>query len=53
MIDLARLAEFAAHRGEKGPMDHVAGYFKAPLSGGPHDFHEQHRALLAYAIRNR
>ena len=53
VIDLARLAEFSAHRGEKGPMDHVAGYFKAPLSGGPHDFHAQHRALLAYALRNR
>ena len=29
-------------------MTHTACYFKAPLWGGPHDFHEQYAAMLAY-----
>jgi hypothetical protein len=30
-------------------MEHTACFFKAPLAGGSHDFHDQHLRLLAYA----
>ena len=49
VLDLVRLADLAAERGESGVMEHTAGYFKSPLGGGSHDFHEQYRRLLAYA----
>ncbi|MDA1265380.1 MAG: inositol-3-phosphate synthase [Planctomycetota bacterium] len=52
VIDLARLAAFAARAGEGGVMDHTACYFKAPLGGGTHDFHHQHLRLLEYAARH-
>lgn len=50
VIDLARLADFAAARGEAGVMEHSACFFKAPLAGGTHDFHAQFAALQAYAL---
>jgi myo-inositol-1-phosphate synthase len=51
VIDLARLAEFAAECGESGAMAHTACYFKSPLAAADrtHDFHAQYRALLDYA----
>ena len=49
VIDLARLADFAAQHGEFGEMLHTAPYFKSPLGGGDHDFHAQFRKLLDYA----
>lgn len=49
VLDLVRWADLAAERGEAGEMAHVASYFKAPLSGGTHDFHAQFAALLEYA----
>jgi myo-inositol-1-phosphate synthase len=52
VIDLARLADFAAESGEVGEMSHTASYFKAPIAGGPHDFHAQFQALLAYVQRH-
>jgi len=52
VLDLARLADFAAACGESGPMDHTACFFKSPLSGGTHDFHRQFGRLLAYAERH-
>ncbi|MEW6072296.1 MAG: inositol-3-phosphate synthase [Planctomycetota bacterium] len=52
VLDLVRLADFAAARGEAGEMAHTACYFKAPLAGGSHDFHAQFRALLDYAERH-
>jgi myo-inositol-1-phosphate synthase len=52
VIDLARLADFAAHSGESGEMLHTASYFKTPIGGGPHDFHAQFAALLEYAARH-
>jgi myo-inositol-1-phosphate synthase len=52
VLDLARLAAFAAAQGESGEMAHTACYFKAPLAGGTHDFHQQHARLLEYAARH-
>jgi myo-inositol-1-phosphate synthase len=49
VLDLARLAAFAAKKGEAGEMLHTAAFFKAPIGGGTHDFHSQFRALVAYA----
>ncbi|MBL8861339.1 MAG: inositol-3-phosphate synthase [Planctomycetes bacterium] len=49
VLDLVRLADLAAERGEGGEMLHTAAYFKAPVGGGTHDFHAQVEALHAYA----
>lgn len=51
ILDLARLVDFAAERGEAGVMEHTAAFFKSPLAGGTHDFHAQQDSLLAYANR--
>jgi myo-inositol-1-phosphate synthase len=51
VLDLVRWAELALRRGEAGELAHTACYFKAPLSGGTHDFHRQFARLLAYAER--
>jgi myo-inositol-1-phosphate synthase len=51
VIDLVRWAELALRRGEAGEMAHTASYFKAPLAGGTHDFHQQFARLLEYAAR--
>ena len=48
ILDLVRLADFAAAKGEAGVMEHTACFFKSPLGGGTHDFHEQYGRLLAY-----
>jgi myo-inositol-1-phosphate synthase len=52
VIDLARLAEFAAERGEAGAMSQVACFFKAPMNCATHDFHAQFKALIDYARRH-
>jgi myo-inositol-1-phosphate synthase len=52
VIDLVRLTDFAAARGESGVLEHLASFFKAPLSGGTHDFQRQFQALLDYAERH-
>jgi len=49
VLDLVRLADFAARAGERGEMRHTASYFKAPIAGGTHDFHRQFRLLIDYA----
>ncbi len=49
VIDLARLADHAAARGEAGVLGYTGCFFKAPLGGGPQDFHGQFAALEAYA----
>lgn len=49
VIDLVRLASLSRARGEVGALAHLACFFKAPLTGGTHDFHAQFDALLAYA----
>ncbi|QDU69238.1 inositol-3-phosphate synthase [Engelhardtia mirabilis] len=53
VLDLVRLADLAASRGESGVMEHTAGYFKSPLGGGSHDFHLQYHRLLTYAAECR
>ncbi len=52
VLDLVRLADFAAGVGESGAMDQTACFFKDPLGGGTHDFHQQYARLLAYAERH-
>jgi len=49
VIDLIRLTDLAARLGESGDMPQTACFFKAPHSGGSHDFHVQFERLLAYA----
>jgi myo-inositol-1-phosphate synthase len=53
VLDLVRWSELALARGEFGELAHTACYFKAPLAGGTHDFHQQFARLLAYAERPR
>jgi myo-inositol-1-phosphate synthase len=48
VIDLARLTALSLERGERGVMPHVASFFKAPMSGGTHDFHAQFDLLERY-----
>ena len=50
VLDLVRLADFAAERGEGGEMLHTAAFFKAPVGGGTHDFHAQTVRLHEYAL---
>jgi myo-inositol-1-phosphate synthase len=52
VIDLVRLCDFAAESGESGEMLHTASFFKSPLGGGSHDFHDQFSRLLQYAERH-
>jgi len=49
VLDLARLADFAARAGEGGFMSHVSSFFKDPLASGSHDFHAQYRLMIEYA----
>ncbi len=51
VIDLVRLTDYAAEAGESGELAHTACFFKAPLAGGTHDFHQQFARLLAYAAK--
>lgn len=53
VLDLVRLTDLSAQRGEKGAMNHVASFFKAPLSFRSHDFQAQFAELLAYATKRR
>jgi myo-inositol-1-phosphate synthase len=52
VLDLVRWADLALARGEAGELAHTACYFKAPLAGGTHDFHQQFARLLGYAARS-
>jgi myo-inositol-1-phosphate synthase len=53
VLDLVRLAGFAAQCGEAGEMAQTASFFKAPIAGGTHDFRAQFQALLDYAERHQ
>jgi myo-inositol-1-phosphate synthase len=53
VLDLVRLADLAAERGEGGVMKHTASFFKAPLGGGTHDFGRQFAELGRYALERR
>lgn len=49
VLDLIRFADLALRRGEAGPMEHLACFFKSPLGVQEHDFHRQWEMLLEYA----
>ena len=53
VLDLVRLADLAAERGELGEMEHTASFFKSPITGGSHAFHAQFLRLVEYAERIR
>ncbi|HEX6809985.1 MAG TPA: inositol-3-phosphate synthase [Planctomycetota bacterium] len=53
VLDLVRLADLAARRGEAGPMPHLACFFKQPLDGAEHDLHKQWHLLVDYLDRVR
>ena len=50
MIDLARLADHAARRGQAGVLEHLACYFKAPMGDVEHD--RQHERIVRYVERS-
>ncbi|MBM4015171.1 MAG: myo-inositol-1-phosphate synthase [Planctomycetes bacterium] len=49
VLDLVRFATLALERGESGPMDHLAAFFKSPVGVDEHDLYRQMAALSAYA----
>jgi myo-inositol-1-phosphate synthase len=49
VIDLVRLADLSARRGEAGALAHTACFFKSPIGVAEADFHRQAAALDAYA----
>ena len=49
VLDLARLCDLAARRGEAGEMAHTGCFFKSPIAGGSHDLFTQFRTLVDYA----
>jgi myo-inositol-1-phosphate synthase len=49
VLDLVRLVELAARRGEIGAVAPLAAFFKRPLGATSNDFAEQHRALVEWA----
>ena len=49
VIELARFAELAARRGEGGPLEHLACFFKSPMGVHEQGFARQYEDLLAYA----
>ncbi len=48
VLDMVRLADLARRRGEKGPMLHLASFFKRPFGVDEHDLHRQWHALTGY-----
>lgn len=48
VLDLVRFADLAQRRGERGPMTHLASYFKQPVGVAEHDLHRQWQRLVAY-----
>ena len=53
VLDLVRLTRFAAGVGERGPLRHLAGFFKHPIGVSEHAFPAQVRMLLDYVERHR
>jgi myo-inositol-1-phosphate synthase len=48
VLDLVRLTDLAAERGEKGALGHLAFYFKSPMGSDIHDLSAQHALLLEH-----
>ncbi len=53
VLDLARLADFAARQGEHGPMPHLAAFFKHPLHVDEMDLQRQFGMLMQYIETHR
>lgn len=53
VIDLVRLVELAARRGESGALGWLAPFFKSPMGCNDHDFHRQNRMLEEYIKSHR
>jgi myo-inositol-1-phosphate synthase len=53
VLDLVRFADLAQRRGERGPLTHLASYFKQPAGVDEHDLHRQWQRLVAYLERVR
>lgn len=51
VLDLARLADLAMRRGERGAMTHTASFFKNPVGCPEHHFFRQFALLETYAAR--
>jgi myo-inositol-1-phosphate synthase len=49
-IDLIRLVELAQRRGEKGVLDYLAVFFKAPMGTDEHRLERQFQALLDHLV---
>ncbi|MHC5210020.1 MAG: inositol-3-phosphate synthase [Planctomycetota bacterium] len=52
VLDMVRLAELAMRRGERGPMCHLAPYFKSPIGVEAQDLHAQFHAMMDYLRRS-
>jgi myo-inositol-1-phosphate synthase len=51
VLDLVRLVDLAAARGERGGLGHLAFFFKSPVSSEVHDLAEQY-ALLCQHVKD-
>ena len=51
VLDIVRLADLSLRRGEKGPMTHLAPYFKSPVGVDEQDLHKQFHGMLDYLAR--
>lgn len=51
VLDLVRLIDFAARRGESGAQKQLACFFKSPWQVKEHDFFKQFAALMEYVER--
>lgn len=48
VLDMVRFTDLALRRGESGPMEQLACYFKSPVGVSEHDLHQQVHAMKAY-----
>lgn len=53
ILDMVRLADYAAERGETGPLTQLACFFKKPVGLDVNDLHYQWHMLEHYAKRER
>ncbi len=52
VLDMIRLADYAARHDEYGPMHHLACFFKNPLEIEEHSLYKQYEMLLKYAYQH-
>lgn len=50
VLDMIRMAGFAARKGESGPMHHLAGFFKNPIGVNEMALYPQFEMLLEYSL---